>query len=249
MKKALGNVVFVVAGVVAFVLARPIGGEISKYFRSSPAVSEANIEDILESPPVGEMYRALKTYYPEDAAYFRSGMLAIAAIGGGSEEEFSKGVALGVEIRRRHAAGLRTAPDQSLGAILQVQTKMIAAFDSDPMLCNRFIMFGSEAISYGDLLKIEGLLDSGSLLFKAMYEGEQSPVKRAQATDEDWGNIILDFLVAGGTDDELDLIVEPDLQNPQLCGAMLRFLRVLIDANFLGADRLRADLVTKINEG
>jgi len=43
--------------------------------------------------------------------------------------------------------------------------------------------------------------------------------------------------------------MQPDIQNPQLCGAMLRFLRVLTDANFLGADRLRAEVAAAINEG
>lgn len=249
MKKALGSIVFVITGVVAFALAKPIGGEIGKYFRSSPAISEANIDEILESPPVGEMYRAMKKYYPEDAAYFRSGMMDISADGGGGKEQFSKGVALGAEIRRRHAAGLRTAPDQLIKLIIQNQTKIVATFDDDHMLCNRVIMFGHEAIPYEDRFRIEGVLDSAGLLYQAMYEGEQSPVQRTQATDEDWSNLILDFSVAGGGDNELYLVMQPDIQNPQLCGAMLRFLRVLTDANFLGADRLRAEVVAAINEG
>jgi hypothetical protein len=43
--------------------------------------------------------------------------------------------------------------------------------------------------------------------------------------------------------------MQPDIQNPQLCGAMLRFLRVLTDANFSGSDRLRAEMVAAMNEG
>jgi hypothetical protein len=74
-------------------------------------------------------------------------------------------------------------------------------------------------------------------------------VQRTQATDDDWGNLIVDFYAAGGTDDELDLVMQPDIQSPQLCGAMLRFLRVLTDADFLGSDRLRAETVAAINEG
>jgi len=92
-------------------------------------------------------------------------------------------------------------------------------------------------------------MDSAGLLYRAMYEGEQSPVQRAQATDDDWGNLIVDFYAAGGTDDELDLVMQPDIQNPQLCGAMLRFLRVLTDAEFPGSDRLRAEMVAAMNEG
>jgi hypothetical protein len=211
--------------------------------------TEAEIMAMVEASPAGEMYRALKGYYPEEAKYFRDRMMALLSGGADEEEAFSKMLTVGAEIRRRHAANLRTAPDQSLLAILQSQTQMIAAFDDDPVLCNRVVMFGAGSIPEDQRHRIVALMDSAGLLFRAMYEGEQSPVQRAQATDDDWGSLIVNFYAAGGTDDELDLIMQPDIQNPQLCGAMLRFLRVLTDANFSGSDRLRAEMVAAMNEG
>ena len=211
--------------------------------------TEAEITGIIEASPAGELYRALKAYYPEEAEYLRDSVVALLSRGTDEEEAFSKALTVGAEIRRRHAANLRAAPDQSLWAILQSQTQMIAAFDDDPVLCNRVIMFGPGVIPKNQRHRIVALMDSAGLLYRAMYEGEQSPVQRTQATDDDWDNLILDFYTAGGTDDELDLVMQPDIQSPQLCGAMLRFLRVLTDAEFPGSDRLRAEMVAAMNEG
>lgn len=211
--------------------------------------TEADITNMIEASPAGEMYRALKVYYPEDAKYFRDSMLAVLDEAASEEEAFSKMFTVGAEIRRRHAANLRTAPDQSLLTILQSQVQMVAAFDDDPVLCNRVVMFGPGVIPEDKRHQVVALMDSAGLLYRAMYEGEQSPVQRTQLTDDDWVNLYVDFYDTGGTEDDLDLVLEPDLQNPQLCGAMLRFFRVLIDADFPGSDRLRAEVVAAMNEG
>lgn len=100
----------------------------------APAMpTEAEITSMIEASSAGEMYRALKGYYPEEARYFRDSMVALLSGGAGEEEAFSKMLTVGAEIRRRHAASLLAAPDQSLSAILQSQTQMIAAFDDDPV--------------------------------------------------------------------------------------------------------------------
>ncbi|WP_417463250.1 hypothetical protein [Kordiimonas sp.] len=211
--------------------------------------TEADITRMIEASPANEMYRALKGYYPEDAKFFLDSMTALLAGGADKEEAFSKMLTVGAEIRRRHAANLRAAPDQSLWAILQAQTQMIAALDDDPMLCNRVVMFGAGVIPEDERHRIMALMDAASLLFRAMFEGEHSPVERTPATEDDWSNLLVDFYAAGGTDEELDLVMQPDIQSPQLCGAMLRFLRVLTDASFPGADRLRAEVAAAMNEG
>lgn len=249
MRKLLGNLLVIVVGVAAFALAKPIGNKIGEGFRSSPTVTEDNIETMIEGSPAGGMYKALKSYFPDDTMYFRNSMMALLEENPSEEEAFAKMLTVGAEIRRRHATNLRTAPDQSLSAILQSQTQMIAAFDDDPVLCNRVVMFGPGAIPEDQRHQIVALLDSAGLLYRAMYGGGQSPVERAQATDDDWDSLIMDFYAAGGTDTELDMVIQPDIQNPQLCSGMLRFLRVLADADFLGADRLRAEMATAMNEG
>lgn len=212
-------------------------------------LTDADIARMIEASPAGEMYRAISSYYPEEATYLRDSMLDLLAGGAGKEEATSKMLVVGAEIRRRHAGNLRTAPDQSLRAVLQFQTQVISALDDDPILCNRVVMFGPGTIPVSERHRVVALMESAGLLYRTMYEGEKSPVKRAQATDDDWTNLVTDFYAAGGTDDELDLVMDPDIQSPQLCGAMLQFLRVLTDADFPGSDRLRAEMVAAINEG
>lgn len=212
-------------------------------------LTEADISGVIEASPAGEMYRALKGYFPEEAKYLQSSIASVLASGADKDEAFSKMLTVGAEIRRRHAANLRGAPDQSLSSVLQSQTQMIAAFHDDPLLCNRVVMFGPSVIPQHQRHRVVALMDSAGLLYRAMYEGEQSPVSRAKPTDNDWGSLISDFYSAGGTDDELDLVMQPNIQNPQLCSATLRFLRVLTDADFSGSDRLRAEIVASMNEG
>jgi len=206
--------------------------------------TEAEITAMIEASPAGEMYRALKGYYPSEAEYFRTSIITLLNGGSSEEEAFSKMLTVGAVIRRRHAGNLRTAPDQSLIAILLSQRQIISAFDDNPTLCNRVVMFGAGAIPEDDRPRVVALLDSAKLLYRAMYEGEQSPIQRTPATDDDWSKLIAEFYDAGGTDSELDLVMQPDIQDALLCSSMLRFLRVLTDANFAGADRLRAEMVT-----
>jgi hypothetical protein len=248
MKKLVGNLLIIAVGFAAVAFSKPIGNEIGKFFSSPRTVTESDIETIIEDSPAREMYNALQSYFPDDAEYFLDSMTVLLEENPSEEEAHAKMRTVGADIRRRHAANLRTAPDQSLSAILQFQTQIFASFDNDPVLCNRVIMYGPAAISVDQSHRVEVFGDSVGLLYQAMYEGEQFPVQRAQATADDWGNLIADFYAAGGTDDELDLVMQPDIQNPQLCGAMLRFLRVLTVADFPGSDRLRAEMVSAMNE-
>ncbi|MFX0541535.1 hypothetical protein ACEWPM_007355 [Roseovarius sp. S4756] len=249
MKKLFGNSFIIAVGIGAFVLARPVGTEIYEYFAAQPVITEAKAVAMIEDSPVSEMYAALRRYFPEEAEYFMSSFMVALKDNLGNEDAFSKMFAVGAEIRQRHAANLRTAPDQLLRSILEYQTQVIAAFEEDPMLCNRVVMLGAAAIPKSERKRIVGQMESAGLLYRAMYEGTQSPVQRAQATDEDWGNLFVDFYETGGTDEELELVTQPDVENPELCGAMLRFLDVLTEANFSGSDRLRAETVAAMNEG
>lgn len=72
---------------------------------------------------------------------------------------------------------------------------------------------------------------------------------RQPATDGHWDNLFADFCDSGATDEEVMLFTadQPDAENPTHCTPMLRFLRVVKDAKFPRADRVRAEMVPKMN--
>lgn len=159
-------------------------------------------------------------------------------------------MSVGADIRRRHASNLRTAPDASLAAVIEVQLQILKQFESDPILCNQVFAYGAIAVPKEQQAKLVDMMElSASVLFRAMHEGQAFPVQRNNATEEDWGNLMEEFILSGGTEAELELVSNPDLKNPALCGAGLRFLRTVSFADFDGADRIRAELAHAINEG
>lgn len=216
--------------------------------QQSTTLTEAEISNLIDGSAAGAMYRALKRYFPEEAKYLRDNMVSVAANGGSEEETFAKMYAVGEDIRRRHAAKLRSAPDSALSEILHFQSKIIETFEDDPVMCNRIVMLGLKGVKKDQRDRILPLMDSVWLLFRAMHEGGRSPVQRTVPTDEDWQNLFNDFYADGGTESELNVIVQPDIQNPQLCGAMQRLFHVLANAKFPGSDRLRAEMAVAINE-
>ncbi len=187
-------------------------------------------------------------YFPDEAQYLREEMLSAVNDSVNVDLAKSKMIGVGAEIRRRHAGSLRQAADASLWAILQSQIQMISAFEDDPVLCNRVVMYGVAAVPEAQQKSLVALMDSASLLYRGMYEGESNPIRRGAVTDDDWINLIEVFYEEGGTEAELDLVFEPNIQDPVLCTAMLRFLRASLYADFLGADRVRAEMVASMNE-
>ncbi len=75
---------------------------------------------------------------------------------------------------------------------------MVAAFDSDPMLCNRVAMFGAGAIPAGERHRALSAMGDVTVLYRAMYDGAHSPVSRGKPLDKDWGNLVQEFLKLAG---------------------------------------------------
>lgn len=214
---------------------------------ASKQTDQADIYNAINDTPAGDIYRALQIYYPEEARHFIEKIEKLLVAGTGEEEMRSGVFTLVSEIRRRHAAGLRAAPERTLSDVLRYKMQFFAAYDDRPMLCNRVIIYGARIIPEDERHHIVVIQEISNSLFRAMYEGEKSPVKRARSTPGDWEKLIANFQAAGGTKGELDLVTKMDAQNPQFCGAMQRFLSVLIDSDFPGSDRIKAEIAMMFN--
>jgi hypothetical protein len=208
-----------------------------------------DIDEVINNSALRVMHQALEDYFPEDAIYLRDQMQSVIDQGENADEAENKILLVGTEIRRRHAASLRSAPDPLLRKTLSYQVQMISSFQDDRMLCNKVVMYGASAIpqSYKEVLS--AALESSGTMYQAMFEGENSPIKRGLPTDGDWVELVKVFYENGGTDAELSLVMEPDIHDPDLCSGTLVFLRSVMDAEFPGAHRLRAEMVARIAEG
>lgn len=250
LKKFLSTFLAMMAGLAAYFLVKAVvlgtvGGNAGQLWKERPSV-----EAIIKSSPAEPMYTALTSYFPEDAKLFRDSFEAVLNNSGSDEEAFSKMMSVGAEIRRRHAPSLRSAPDASLTAVIEAQLQVLKQFESDPILCNQVFAYGPVAVPKDQQAKLTDTVKlSATILFRAMHEGEAFPIQRSAATEEDWNNLVQEFFSLGGTEEQLNLVSDPDLQNPALCGAGLLFLRAATFATFDGADRIRAELAHTMNEG
>jgi hypothetical protein len=250
LKKLLGTLLSVLVGIAAFALVQVVVREAVSGSAGQQRQETRSIETMIKSSPAEPMYTALMSYFPEDAKLFRDSFEAVLNNRGSDEEAFSKMMSVGAEIRRRHAPSLRAAPDASLTAVIQAQLQLLKQFESDPFLCNQVFAYGPVAAPKDQQAKLaETAKLSATILFRAMHEGKVFPVQRSAATEEDWNNLVQEFYSLGGTEEQLSLVSDPDLQNSALCGAGLLFLRAAAFATFDGADRIRAELAHAMNEG
>jgi hypothetical protein len=250
MKKFVTTLLAMMAGLAAYVVVQAVvrevvGGSAGRVSQQTPSV-----EAMIKSSPAEPMYTALRSYFPEDAKFFRDSFESVLKNSGSNEEAFIKMMSVGAEIRRRHAPSLRSAPDASLSAVIEAQLQLLKKFENDPILCNQVFAYGPVAVPKDQQAKLtETVKLSATILFRAMHEGEAFPVQRSAATEEDWNNLVQEFFSLGGTEEQLNLVSDPDIQNPALCGAGLLFIRAATFATFDGADRVRAELAHTMNEG
>lgn len=250
MKKIFYTLLTTGAVIVGLAFGKIIGREASNVFAGGAGEIPPNIEALIDASPAAPMYSALKSFFPEDAKLFRESLEKVLNESVSEDEAFQKMMAVGADIRRRHAYSLRSAPDASLTAVAEAQLQILKQFESDPKLCNQVFAYGPIAVPKDQQPKlVETAKLSTKILFRAMYEGVTLPVQRSAATEVDWSKLMDDFLSSGGTEEELDLISNPDLQDTALCDAAIRFLRIVTFAEFDGADRIRAELMYTINGG
>lgn len=250
MKKFLSLLLTLAAGLAGFAVMHVVTRGPGDLFSGGQGTNPPSIEALIASSPAEPMYAALKSYFPEDAKLFRDSMERLLEENVSDDEAFQKMMSVGADIRRRHAHSLKTAPDASLAAVLEAQLQILKHFENDSALCNQVFAYGPIAVPKDEQSKlIDTVKLSATILFRAMHEGDTFPVKREAATDEDWSKLMDVFLSSGGTEEEIALISDPNVKDPALCGAGLRFLRAASFADFEGADRVRAELVYTINGG
>lgn len=234
---AVGLVAALIGGFLAFQGMRTVS---IAFF--DPLESNTEIDQLLLSSPAGPTYKAVQTYFPTEAAYWRDRTAEVLKGEGSDFEKSNAAIEIGATIRRRNAPSLAKAPDAMLIKVLNHQIGLIAEFRDTPETCNTMLMQGPAALSVQDRNALISHIQSADVLYEAMHAGQTAPVDRIGATDADWQALMSAMNEAGLTEEEIALIADPDPSDDRLCRAMLQFLDTIKSASFPGADRLRAEM-------
>ena len=209
-------------------------------FKGPPTEEEFRL--LLAESGIEKTFEAVETYFPEDAAQWRQDLSHMIDQRRKGLYTTTNGLDVGTALRRKHAAHLATASDPLLVGVMQQQLRLHRLFEDDPDACNRFLMEGGYGLERAEIQSLKPVLNDGAILFEAMHDGLTSPVSRDPSTEDDWLALFELMIDKGATNDDIQLVSEPDATNPALCGAFISFMDALATADFDGAERIRAEM-------
>lgn len=199
---------------------------------------------VIADTPANAFYVALRTHYPSEA------QTLLTADAPTSAQAFERITTLASDLSKILAENLKSAPDDTLQALLAARANTISAFEDAPMVCNRVIVSGGPfALSADEAARVANIGANIDVLFRALAEGGQSEAAGLNPTGTDLARLSAAFTAAGGAPEDWALVMKPQGDDPRLCGAMLTFLRVLAEAEFEGAPVLRAAISVALHSG
>lgn len=215
---------------------------------TAPAATQDPTSDfmaVIADTPANAFYVALRTHYPSEA------QTLLTADAPTSAQAFERVTTLGSDLSKILAKNLKSAPDETLQALLAARADTISAFADVPMVCNRVIVSGGPfALSADEAARVENISANVDVLFRALAEGGQSEAAGLNnPTGTDLARLSAAFTAAGGAPEDWARVMKPQGDDPRLCGAMLTFLTVLAEAEFEGAPVLRAAISVALHSG
>ncbi len=149
-------------------------------------------------------------------------------------------------VRRGYSHHAALAPDPALKQVIADQVAIFEAMASNPLTCNEIMFRGVAAVDLAQAMSmdLDHIRTAAISIFRAMAAGRDNPVSRRRPTDADRDRLQAHAYANGMTDADFDLIADPRLDDPRLCGAVIDLYRNANSATFKGADRVRAEMVT-----
>lgn len=206
----------------------------------APAQSNPAFVALIKDTPATQILAALQAYFPTEAATLEAKLAQTITADTDPAEAYAAVVVFSDQIRQMFAPNLAKAPDAALQDVLTAKAEIIAGFSDQPQVCNRAIVSGPFALTLLEAEGIPGIGTSADVLFQALHQGQRADDVRRNPNGQDLAQLTQAFAQSGGSEADLNLVFNPDPEDPRLCGAMLRFLQVLSTADFEGAVVLRA---------
>lgn len=192
-----------------------------------------------------KMYKALKEELPAEYENAAAAYLTYAKAGRSETDADAYVGKIMADIRRRHAESFRKAdPALALHALEAKKDLLSQVMAEVPAQdCTRWALSGELTPSMRKDKMLAPLDRFGEAAFRVMGAAQRSPVDIGAATEEDWTVLQLQYVAAGGTLAELQLIGQPDTTSPDVCRAALRFYQVLSDMPGEAGQRVRAEVL------
>ena len=212
----------------------------------APAEIAERVAMVLASEPARSAMPGLLAYFPEEAQHIVDRLRAVVSEPDGfTAAGFERLSTLNAEIMAPILGMVAQAPDADLAALLDTQIRVLQGLASQPLLCARVVVEGPGALGPDHRYLTGGVLEEAYRQRFAVAHAQQGATpRRGPAHDADYA-AISQLLADQGSDAAwFDRIAAMNPQDPGLCRTYTEYLTVARDADFPGADRIRADLAT-----
>ncbi|WP_334191205.1 hypothetical protein [Pararhodobacter sp.] len=213
----------------------------------APAEIAERVAMVLASEPARSAMPGLLAYFPEEAQHMVDRLRAVVSEPDGfTAAGFERLSTLNAEIMAPILGMVAQAPDAELVALLDTQIRVLQGLASQPLLCARVVVEGPGALGPDHRYLTGGVLEEAYRQRFAVAHAQQGATpRRGPAHDADYA-AISQLLADQGSDAAwFDRIAAMNPQDPGLCRTYTKYLTVARDADFPGADRIRADLATE----
>jgi len=212
----------------------------------APAEIAERVAMVLASEPARSAMPGLLAHFPEEAQHIVDRLRAVVSEPDGfTAAGFERLSTLNAEIMAPILGMVAQAPDADLAALLDTQIRVLQGLASQPLLCARVVVEGPGALGPDHRYLTGGVLEEAYRQRFAVAHAQQGATpRRGPAHDADYA-AISQLLADQGSDAAwFDRIAAMNPQDPGLCRTYTEYLTVARDADFPGADRIRADLAT-----
>lgn len=219
------------------------------FAESNKEVSEAEIEQAMQSKKFVAMISGFDRYFPEEADRIRSEFRRILSNRADDQTAFLTMSNLTREIVAVNAHYLKAAPDEDLITVIMSDAALIKRIAHDPMLCSQFARSGTAGLTVDQtkLLKLDEF--DLEVVLRAIHNGSVKPVARADATGADFEALYQETLRVGGSEEGWRGFESADADSRETCNTALYLYDVLIAGNFQNASAVRASFVSGSRSG
>ncbi len=229
-------------------VAAVVGKYVSNALFDRSNVSEAALEEQLLSEDI-RLFSAIKNNFPDE---FRVLILEFEKIideGGDSDKIRAESARETMRIRKKYAGNVALSRDEDLVKLILISNGIHQEiYDQEGFeTCNKLAINGPASI--GNIIPkyIEQFDEQAAVYIETVGYAEKNPAPNpGDASEDDWG-LVENLMVEKGTPDNyLKLIVYPDLEDPELCPALIAMNNALVEIPGDAGRRLRVALVTVI---
>lgn len=204
----------------------------------------------LAREPVRGIYRAMWVHFPAEAGAIRQAMVEALASRLPRDQSLAHLAEETRRIRAPLAQSLAAAPDAEIAGLLREQIALVAVFADDPPACARYVARGMSAVGAGDpRLTGDAVVATAEHLWEAIATYHHAPAPIDPATDADYAALGSALDAAGVAPDAGAIIAANDPDDARLCGAFLDFMRVVTEAEYPGAARVRREAMIALAAG